>query len=188
MARRFRRSRWVDGERRRSRQILAGLHVPLSNFGRAARQSTSVLICLGLALAGHPLNSLVRNREIGRERLFPRYQQKYQQNGRLPRISTCVFNATRKNRNRTSYVSYCYTDISDLVPLAGIEPALLAELDFESSASTSSATGAFGRGPEGPVRRSGRNIAGGLRGSTRADVIWRVSTRPQRRDRTLVPV
>jgi hypothetical protein len=32
-----------------------------------------------------------------------------------------------------------------LVPLAGIEPALLAELDFESSASTSSATGAFGR-------------------------------------------
>src|SRR6058998_1986702 len=58
-----------------------------------------------------------------------------------------------------------------LVPLAGIEPALLAELDFESSASTSSATGAFGRGPKGPVRRSGRNIAGGLRGSTRADVI-----------------
>jgi len=30
-----------------------------------------------------------------------------------------------------------------VVPLAGIEPALLAELDFESSASTSSATGAF---------------------------------------------
>ena len=60
---------------------------------------------------------------------------------------------------------------SRLVPLAGIEPALLAELDFESSASTSSATGAFGRGPEGPVRRSGRNIAGGASGSTRADVI-----------------
>src|SRR6266568_9460297 len=34
-----------------------------------------------------------------------------------------------------------------LVPLAGIEPALLAELDFESSASTSSATGALGRVP-----------------------------------------
>ena len=33
--------------------------------------------------------------------------------------------------------------IRKLVPLAGIEPALLAELDFESSASTSSATGAF---------------------------------------------
>lgn len=31
-----------------------------------------------------------------------------------------------------------------MVPLAGIEPALLAELDFESSASTSSATGALG--------------------------------------------
>jgi hypothetical protein len=27
------------------------------------------------------------------------------------------------------------------MPLAGIEPALLAELDFESSASTDSATG-----------------------------------------------
>ena len=32
--------------------------------------------------------------------------------------------------------------IEVLVPLAGIEPALLAELDFESSASTNSATGA----------------------------------------------
>ena len=32
-----------------------------------------------------------------------------------------------------------------LVPLAGIEPALLAELDFESSASTNSATGASAR-------------------------------------------
>jgi hypothetical protein len=30
----------------------------------------------------------------------------------------------------------------NMVPLAGIEPALLAELDFESSASTNSATGA----------------------------------------------
>src|SRR4026207_2534494 len=30
----------------------------------------------------------------------------------------------------------------ELVPLAGIEPALLAELDFESSASTNSAIGA----------------------------------------------
>ncbi len=43
-----------------------------------------------------------------------------------------------------------------VVPLAGIEPALLAELDFESSASTSSATGAFG----GPASR--RREAGGL--------------------------
>ncbi len=34
------------------------------------------------------------------------------------------------------------------MPLAGIEPALLAELDFESSASTNSATGA----PAEPVR------------------------------------
>ena len=42
-----------------------------------------------------------------------------------------------------------------LVPLAGIEPALLAELDFESSASTSSATGAFGRGPEGRCGEAG---------------------------------
>lgn len=31
-----------------------------------------------------------------------------------------------------------------MVPLAGIEPALLAETDFESVASTSSATGALG--------------------------------------------
>jgi hypothetical protein len=44
-----------------------------------------------------------------------------------------------------------------LVPLAGIEPALLAELDFESSASTNSATGAFGHQPAG-----GRREAGGI--------------------------
>lgn len=35
-----------------------------------------------------------------------------------------------------------------MVPLAGIEPALLAELDFESSASTNSATGARRLGPK----------------------------------------
>jgi hypothetical protein len=40
---------------------------------------------------------------------------------------------------------YCFE--KRLVPLAGIEPALLAELDFESSASTNSATGAFGSPP-----------------------------------------
>jgi hypothetical protein len=48
-----------------------------------------------------------------------------------------------------------------LVPLAGIEPALLAELDFESSASTNSATGAFAASPETtevakPAEYSGR--------------------------------
>jgi hypothetical protein len=57
-----------------------------------------------------------------------------------------------------------------LVPLAGIEPALLAELDFESSASTSSATGALET--PWPVKgwgsRSRRNIAGGGFGSTGA--------------------
>src|SRR5262249_32449672 len=62
-----------------------------------------------------------------------------------------------------------------LVPLAGIEPALLAELDFESSASTSSATGASGHEPQGnnqgPVARSRRNIAAGPCRSTRAEVI-----------------
>src|SRR4051794_31674677 len=74
-----------------------------------------------------------------------------------------------------------------MVPLAGIEPALLAELDFESSASTSSATGAFGRQPERPPSRSRRNIAGGLSGSTRADLIWPGSTLPCLRDTTLLP-
>jgi hypothetical protein len=48
------------------------------------------------------------------------------------------------------------------VPLAGIEPALLAELDFESSASTNSATGAYraqpakGREVAKPAEYSGR--------------------------------
>jgi hypothetical protein len=46
-----------------------------------------------------------------------------------------------------------------MVPLAGIEPALLAELDFESSASTSSATGALA--PPGP-KKARASEAGGL--------------------------
>jgi hypothetical protein len=60
-----------------------------------------------IVLAGHLLNSFVRNSESRRERLFARYQQKYQQNGPLqsvhgsadvllPRIFTRVFNAPRK--------------------------------------------------------------------------------------------
>jgi hypothetical protein len=40
-----------------------------------------------------------------------------------------------------------------MVPLAGIEPALLAELDFESSASTNSATGAIATAAEAGVAK-----------------------------------
>ena len=59
----------------------------------------------------------------------------------------------------------CYAlSVPELVPLAGIEPALLSELDFESSASTNSTTGAIGRRIPSP--RSGRNITGTTRGST----------------------
>lgn len=39
---------------------------------------------------------LFGNSEIRRERLFARYQQKYQQNGRLPRTFACIFNVPRK--------------------------------------------------------------------------------------------
>jgi hypothetical protein len=41
----------------------------------------------------------------------------------------------------------CHRTLSEdeMVPLAGIEPALLAESDFESDASTNSATGASGK-------------------------------------------
>jgi hypothetical protein len=46
------------------------------------------------------------------------------------------------------------------VPLAGIEPALLAELDFESSASTSSATGALT--PKGQASALYRDQAAGV--------------------------
>ena len=80
-----------------------------------------------------------------------------------------------------------------MVPLAGIEPALLAELDFESSASTNSATGAFRASAGRPRLRSRRNIAGAHSGSTRAgtgaakhsSVIAFVSTALAVRDRTL---
>jgi hypothetical protein len=46
-----------------------------------------------IILAGDLLNSLVRNSGIRRERLLLRYQQKYQQNGRLPRTFAITFNA-----------------------------------------------------------------------------------------------
>ena len=51
------------------------------------------------------------------------------------------------------------TAVAGLVPLAGIEPALLAELDFESSASTSSATGAIAADRRD---KPGTSEAGGL--------------------------
>ena len=50
------------------------------------------------------------------------------------------------------------------MPLAGIEPALLAELDFESSASTSSATGASPGVSAGPLRRRGDSTIARVRG------------------------
>ena len=53
---------------------------------------------------------------------------------------------------------FVIAEVFSVVPLAGIEPALLAELDFESSASTSSATGAFA-----PTAHQGwRREAGGI--------------------------
>jgi hypothetical protein len=73
-----------------------------------------------------------------------------------------------------------------VVPLAGIEPALLAELDFESSASTSSATGAFRAQPEGWGREAGGLYRARLAGqparihSTRIQL----SERPGRRHRS----
>lgn len=71
---------------------------------------------------GSLLYSLVRNSQIRRERLFPRYQQKYQQDGRLDSSSdllrsnfTHVFNArenswhqTTLTRHRNGYIfSWC---------------------------------------------------------------------------------
>jgi hypothetical protein len=44
---------------------------------------------------------------------------------------------------------------AEMVPLAGIEPALLAELDFESSASTNSATGASAKSGQARRREAG---------------------------------
>ena len=58
-----------------------------------------------------------------------------------------------------------------MVPLAGIEPALLAELDFESSASTNSATGASAGPREAAGREAGGIIAAGEAGSRRDGTI-----------------
>src|SRR5689334_22347362 len=54
-----------------------------------------------------------------------------------------------------------------MVPLARLERALLAELDFESSASTNSATGARARHLE--TRRGGRNRSDVVESATAAD-------------------
>jgi hypothetical protein len=63
----------------------------VGNLGGAPRGGAAVdvgpdLLGVGaraVVLAGHLLNSFVRNSESRRERLFSRYQQKYQQIGRL---------------------------------------------------------------------------------------------------------
>lgn len=85
-----------------------------------------------------------------------------------------------------------------MVPLAGIEPALLAELDFESSASTNSATGAIGA-ETGVTKRADYSrddprVNGGearkARCGDRGDVghvIPFASTARQARDRTAQP-
>src|SRR6266481_1834972 len=103
---------------------------------------------------------------------------------RLPTRTTTTSSDTNENRREPAQSKMRFEPViideserqrmradARLVPLAGIEPALLAELDFESSASTSSATGAFAGLPERPASRSRRNIAGRLPGSTRAYVI-----------------
>lgn len=90
---------------------------------------------------------------------------------RRPRFypQTCRLQAgasgqARTARSRKAAENRCFSNGSgqirtssegDMVPLAGIEPALLAELDFESSASTNSATGA--RTGQNPAKA--RNIA-----------------------------
>jgi site-specific DNA recombinase len=70
------------------------------------------------------------------------YQQRYQQ---IERIPTETGKRPRTEKSSSSLLLLTKLNVGErwLVPLAGIEPALLAELDFESSASTSSATGAF---------------------------------------------
>ena len=64
------------------------------------------------------------------------------------------------------------------MPLAGIEPALLAELDFESSASTSSATGALTA-----VVGTARYIAAFARRSTETPTFLAKTTIVRRSDR-----
>jgi len=117
MAGRFRRSRWVDRERRRSRQILAGLHAPSSNFGRAARQSTSVLICLGLALAPWFLRAIRSIPSFGIAKfaaivLISGCQQKCQQIGRMELTFYECFQRglkiSPKIWNQTNGLSYCF--------------------------------------------------------------------------------
>src|SRR5207249_3295034 len=74
-------------------------------------------ICFGLApaaivLAGHLLDSVVRNSEIRRDRLISRCQQKYQQIGRLElTFYQCFQRASKmlpKIRNRANGLSYCF--------------------------------------------------------------------------------
>ena len=74
--------------------------LPIDLFRRRQRVAPSQELwqstCSGgtraMVLAGHLLNSLVRNIEIRRERLVSRYQQKCQQNERLERTFANVFN------------------------------------------------------------------------------------------------
>ncbi|CAH2408097.1 hypothetical protein MES4922_90057 [Mesorhizobium ventifaucium] len=68
-----------------------------------------------------------------------------------------------KNQKKVRQIN---TGIKVVVPLAGIEPALLAELDFESSASTNSAIGAQAGRPgwARTIRLEARSSTGQFRG------------------------
>jgi hypothetical protein len=88
----------------------------MSNFGRAARQSTSIRSALGWRprhrSCGHLLDCVVWNSEIRRDRLISRCQQKYQQIEQLELIFYQYFQRGSKIFlkiwNRTNGLSSCF--------------------------------------------------------------------------------
>jgi hypothetical protein len=105
---------------------------------------TIVLWALGQDNGGVPAefrrSSSEPQRVQGLKVLSWRWQQRYEQrssHSRADKVPTQAFRNRKGSKEGAIFIRKI-----KVVPLAGIEPALLAELDFESSASTNSATGA----------------------------------------------
>jgi hypothetical protein len=97
---------------------LGRLRAPLSNFGRTAQQSTSVLICLGLAHASPFLRAIcsipfVRNSEVAVKVCSPDINEntnntdgRSQYTDLMPLTFRCVFNAPRKFSQKNQESNY----------------------------------------------------------------------------------
>jgi hypothetical protein len=97
---------------RKARAVRRPCRISVARRGSRRRSDLLWVGARAIVLAGHLLDSVVRNSEIRRDRLVSRCQQKYQQIGRLEltfyQCFQCASKTLPKIWNRTNGLSYCF--------------------------------------------------------------------------------